>query len=504
MLLSKATTPLPPLPTTSSRVSSPLRPAYQPRQSQDETPTTPNNATTTHPSDENDAEDDLARYSTYSTAAATAAVPSALLIPPGKAQSYTAIFEDALEQLAVLADIAGIGGGANAGGDAASGGAGGGGGSGGGAGGLAKSGEARPNGGKMMQDQRALEDRYEQLLGEQNTFRHRAGQSRGAKDGSGGGAAGGVAGGHDLTTEQGRNSQAAASKSHANSAKNQAKIQQERSTLQALIGKTARELRDYRFGSLVVTVEEEYKKRNTLQETIDREREASHTLKSLQKELASEKRRLEDETSDRNQVIQQLKDTIQEINVLTTSEQKYIKKETKAHETSVRQRCAWDETLLAEERATLAKRLEQERKAHDKIVDFLTRQRETMEKQIQDWMGKYEEDTEAKVGELEAFKQKRSSDLDKFEELLAAYEELEKVVEEDRQLKQVEADRVREEKLAAQAATKIQRWYKRKLEARKELAKQAKSAKGKKGGKKGAKAAAPASAKAKTPGTPKK
>ncbi|KAJ3175201.1 hypothetical protein HDU87_006436 [Geranomyces variabilis] len=512
MLLSKATTPLPPLPTTTSspRVSSPLRPAYQPRQPQDETPPTqPTAQTSTHPTDEHDADDDtLARYSTYSNASATAAaaVPSASLIPPGKAQSYTAIFEDALEQLAVLADIAGVGGGGNAGGDASGGGGGAQGGQA-GAGGLAKSGEARPSGGRTLQDQRALEDRYEQLLGEQNTFRqHRAGQSRGGKDGGGGGIGGGgsAAGGHDLTTEQGRNSQAAASKSHANSARNQAKIQQERSTLQALIGKTARELRDYRFGSLVVTVEEEYKKRNTLQETIDREREASHTLKSLQKELASEKRRLEDETSDRNQVIQQLKDTIQEINVLTNSEQKYIKKETKAHETSVRQRCAWDELQLAEERTTLGKRLEQERKAHEKIVDFLTRQRETMEKQIQDWMGKYEEDTEAKVGELEAFKQKRSSDLDRFEELLAAYEELEKVVEEDRQLKQVEADRVREEKLAAQAATKIQRWYKRKLEARKELAKQVKSAKGKKGGKKGAKAAAPASAKAKTPGTPKK
>lgn len=59
-------------------------------------------------------------------------------------------------------------------------------------------------------------------------------------------------------------------KSHPNVAKNLLKVQQERSALQALIGKTIRELREHRFDSLVSTVEEEYKKRNTLQDTIDR------------------------------------------------------------------------------------------------------------------------------------------------------------------------------------------------------------------------------------------
>ncbi|KAI8911930.1 hypothetical protein DFJ77DRAFT_468270 [Powellomyces hirtus] len=452
-MMSKSSTVLPPLPTLSSRGASPLKSVVHTDEDIYERGAADY--------DNDNEEDSMAHYF----------AASASLIPPGKAQSYTAIFEDALEQLAVLGDIAGSG--AEAAGTS--------------------KGEPRPSGNRIVQDQRALEDRYEQLLGEQNYFRKQTNQLR-SKDGI-----------NESGTDAGRNSQAISNaKSHANSAKNLAKIQQERSTLQALINKTTRELREYRFSSLVVTVEEEYKKRNTLQETIDREREASQTLRALQKELGNEKRRLEDETNDRNQVIQQLKDTIQEINVLTNSEQKYIKKETKAHENSVRQRCQYDETVMTEERAMLCKRLEQESKAHEKIVDFLTRQREIMERQIQDWMGKYEEDTEAKVGELEAFKQKRSQDLDKFEELLAAYEDLEKVVEEDRQLKQVEADRVREEKLACQAATKIQRWYKRKLEARKELAKQAKSAKGKKGGKKAAKTA-PASAKpTKSPATPKK
>lgn len=59
-------------------------------------------------------------------------------------------------------------------------------------------------------------------------------------------------------------------KSHPSVAQNLLKIQQERSALQALIGKTIRELREYRFDSLINTVEDEYRKRNTLQNTINR------------------------------------------------------------------------------------------------------------------------------------------------------------------------------------------------------------------------------------------
>ncbi|KAJ3016283.1 hypothetical protein HKX48_004130 [Thoreauomyces humboldtii] len=469
MMMAKPQSPLPPVPSPQShpgpsgRLSSPRR-LFQDKDHHPRAGASPTDLDELEETDDRRSGD-----GTMSLGDTTSFMAAASLIPPGKSQSYTAIFEDALDQLGVLADICGITEGGATTGSGATGGGGGGGAGGSGATtfGKGQGQSGRPGPKLRSQPLDAL-------------------------------SAGGKPNG----------SSAIATVSNAHSARNQLKIQQERSTLQGLIGRTARELREYRFNSLVSTVEEEYRKRNTLQETIDREREASQTLRSLQKELQSEKRLLEDETHDRNQVIQQLKDTIQEINVLTTSEQKYIKKETKAHESSVRQRCTHDETVITESRSVLVRRIEQEGKAHDKIVDFLTRQREMMERQIQEWMGKYEEDTEAKVGELEAFKQKRSSDLDRFEELLAAYEELEKVVEEDRTRKQVEADRIRGEKLEAQAATRIQRWYKRKLEARKELARQAKSAKGKKGTKKGGKAAAagtaPTTAKAKTPATPKK
>lgn len=249
-------------------------------------------------------------------------------------------------------------------------------------------------------------------------------------------------------------------------AQNLLKIQQERSSLQALLGRSIRELRDSKFDSLIHTVEEEYKKRNTLQNTINRESDALETAKELQRELFNEKKLIMDETNERNQVIQQLKDTIQEINALTVSEQKYIKKEVKAHENSVKLNCTHRESQLILEKSLLIKKLEEETKAHDKILDFLSVQRHGLEKNIQEWMVSYEEDTEAKALELENLKVKRTQDLDTFEELVTTYEALEKVVDEDRRMRAQEADDLRLVARKSEAAKKIQRWYRKQVRIR--------------------------------------
>lgn len=83
------------------------------------------------------------------------------------------------------------------------------------------------------------------------------------------------------------------------------KISQERQSLHHLLSKSIKELRDLKFETLVTTVEEEYKKRNILQNTINREKDQQELLKDLQRELASEKKLITDEINDRNHVIQQ-------------------------------------------------------------------------------------------------------------------------------------------------------------------------------------------------------
>ncbi|KAJ3080015.1 hypothetical protein HDU79_000922 [Rhizoclosmatium sp. JEL0117] len=369
-------------------------------------------------------------------------------------QCYIAIFEDALEQLAVLGDISQ---------DVAR-------------------GDTKPLGEeitRLLRDQKTLETRFQDLVGDQDKLKSLPNKTRFKEN---------QMAIMDVTNELQQSTHVLAKnlKSHPSVAQNLVKIQNEQSNLQALISKSIRELREYKFDSLANAVEEEKRKKNTLQNTINREKEASELQRGLQKELSNERKLLEEEINDRNQVIQQLKDTIQEINRLTNSEQKYIKKETKAHENSVKQRCQTHEADLLEEKNVKLKSIQLEKRAYEQIVDFLTRQRKGLEGQIQEWMTRYEEDTEAKSNELETLKQKRTADLDRFEELVSAYEELEKIVEEDRQQKAREAEEKRIMNEKAAASTKIQRWWRKKIAARKATAKtpKGKGKKDKKGGKK--------------------
>jgi hypothetical protein len=193
------------------------------------------------------------------------------------------------------------------------------------------------------------------------------------------------------------------------------------------------------------------------------------TLKELQRELASEKRLIQEETNDRNQVIQQLKDTIQEINALTVSEQKYIKKEVRAHENSVKMNCSYKESQLVKEKELLIKRINQEHLAHEKIMAFLASEREELERSIQDWMVHYEEDTEAKSQELDILKSKRAADLDRFEDLVSQYETLEKIVDEDRKLRAQEQEELMVSKRKENAAINIQRWYRKQKRVRQQM-----------------------------------
>eukprot|EP00842_Homolaphlyctis_polyrhiza_P003402 jgi/Hompol1/4062/HPOL_006900-RA len=190
-------------------------------------------------------------------------------LPAPKAQAYIAIFEDALDQLAVLGDITP---------------------------------EAMKTDNKQLSEkitkilfeQRSLQERYQELATEQEQYRSGNNKTKLKEI-------------HNAITETSSQLQANAQtlarhlKTHPSVAQNLLKIQQERSALQALLARSIRELRECRFDSLVSTVEEEYKKRNTLQHTINRENDASDMLKELQRELANEKKLIQDEINDRNQ-----------------------------------------------------------------------------------------------------------------------------------------------------------------------------------------------------------
>jgi DNA repair exonuclease SbcCD ATPase subunit len=274
--------------------------------------------------------------------------------------------------------------------------------------------------------------------------------------------------------------------SQMNLANNMIKIQNERNFIHSLFSKTINELKENKFQSLVRTVIDEYDKKNRYKNTINKANEASELLKDLQAKLSNEKILLEEETNERNQVIQQLKDTIQEITTLTASEQKYIKKETKANEASVKGICQKEESALLEKKHLLQKKIEQEQMAHERIVEFLERQRGELEKQIEEWMQKYERDIEDKCQQIQDVQGQLEKDTEEFESLSQRYEELEAKVQEDREQQQQLEYQQKLNELRTEAASKIQKWWRRIFRNKKSKVKTSKKGKsGKKKGKKG-------------------
>ena len=192
-----------------------------------------------------------------------------------------------------------------------------------------------------------------------------------------------------------------------------------------------------------------------------REIQVSMKLKSIQQEIETQKASHRSELEEKDAVIQQLKDAIQEIQALTNSEQKYMKRGFKSQEEA--RQADMNAMIKRFQRQTedLKHRLKMEIEAHQSIMDFLSDQRGHMERNVQVWITKYEEDLESKAKELEELKIKRNEDTARCETLVLSYEELEKKVAEAKQLRAIQIEEAK--KLAEQEkqAIKIQRWWKK-------------------------------------------
>lgn len=333
---------------------------------------------------------------------------------------------------------------------------------------------------QLLNHQKLLEIKYQKVSEETNVYRQIASKQKYKVKQA-------ILG--TLASELQQNNQTLAKtlRNYPSAIQNTCKLQLERSNLMSLLKKTQRELklapakaaatsgesavpadepRPCKLEDLWHVVQAEYTQRHAVAATLIRESESTRTIQELQQQVEEEKRLMFKELQDRSFVIQQLKDTIQEIHALTESEKLYVKKQLKAHETQVGQENQQLQDSLQNEREQSALALQQENCVHKSIGDFLAETFSELEKKIQDWMQKYEEDVERKTNELETLKQRRTNDLDSFEEMLTKCEELEKFVEAHR----AEEARVQKERQVEyqreSAAIVIQAWYRRILKKR--------------------------------------
>jgi len=333
---------------------------------------------------------------------------------------------------------------------------------------------------RIIQEQRSLETRYEHLIAQRTSLKALSNKSKflenqeQVKD---------VARKlRESTMELCRNL-----KGNPNIAENLSKIQTERSSLQNLLSKTLRELRESSFSTLTTTVEEEKARNDMIREVIAKEKEVSAAVKKLQADLATEKQLHEQEVEERNEIISKLKEELVAVRTKSSIETQYLHKVAHARGQSLNRAYNSQTSELEQQIWHVKKELEIEVTANRETETFMKAKTSQLQKEIQVWMAQYESDIEEQDNILAALKESRAADLIKLndytEREAKELEEKQRREEAERLKAQAERQRRHEEERNLWAATKCQALWRGYLQ-RKAAAGGGKKGKKGKGGKK--------------------
>jgi len=159
---------------------------------------------------------------------------------------------------------------------------------------------------RIIQEQRSLEQRYEELISQRAALKALSNKAKYKENQEEIRTVARAL--RESTKELCRNL-----KGNPNIAENLAKVQGERSNLQNLLSKTLRELRENSHSTLTSAVEEEKARTDMILEVIANEKEVSAMVKKLQGDLASERRGHEADVAERNERTVKLKEELTEV-----------------------------------------------------------------------------------------------------------------------------------------------------------------------------------------------
>jgi len=306
---------------------------------------------------------------------------------------------------------------------------------------------------RIIQEQRGLEMRYEQLIGQRTSLKALSNKTKFQENQE---QVKEVAKAlRESTKELCRNL-----KGNPNIAENLSKIQTERSSLQNLLSKTLRELRESSFSTLTTTVEEEKARNDMIREVITKEKEVSAAVKKLQTDLAVEKQAHEQEVDERNDIISKLKEELVAVRTKSSIETQYLHKVAHARGQSLNRAYNAQTSELEQQIWHVKKELEIEVTANRETEEYLKKKQSQLSKEIQVWNQQYETDIEEQDKILEALKESRAADLIKLNDYTEReskeLEEKQRREEAERLKAKAERQRRLEEERNLWAATKCQ------------------------------------------------
>jgi hypothetical protein len=294
--------------------------------------------------------------------------------------------------------------------------------------------------------QQALELKYSKMLGDRTILKQ-----------SGGGAAlaalerdmGQVAG------ELKHNAQVLSVNLRANpgTAENLLKLQRELRALRDLMQEAREEMRGVgTFKTLVDAVATFAENKEGFVQLVARDEQDRETIKLLKFQCREVRELMERSIKEKDAQIRQLKDHLQETKTASSAEVKYVKKETSMKFVMAQKELQGKAKMLSAEAAELQREIDEENKVNAEVELYLRTNYKALTEKLDHWMTKYEKDNEDSQRRLDTLKADRARDLFRLQELNEKYAELEKVVTEDRGVKEKQA------RLAKQVRLHVYGW----------------------------------------------
>lgn len=336
---------------------------------------------------------------------------------------------------------------------------------------------------RVIEEQRRLESRYEELIAMRGSLKGLANKSKYKQNQN------------DIqevsrALRESTKNLCRNLKDNPNVTGNLLKIQDERNNLENLIHKTVNEIRENKtFSILENYVRETEQEQERLNQVIEKEKETATAVQELEEELAEEKKEHEKEDSERKALIAQLKEELQTIRSTLAFKIEYSRKEALAKIKSTSRTYEYSENELSKKIESLKRKKMMEEEVHQSTMEFYTQRQETMLEQAAEWSDRYIADMDELETQLNELTEIREKDRERLNQLQERWDrqvaEEEAKIEEERRQKELEELRIKEEEDMKKAAITIQRKFKQHLLANPPApAKGGKGKKGKKGKKK--------------------
>ncbi|NXJ69453.1 DRC9 protein, partial [Rostratula benghalensis] len=244
------------------------------------------------------------------------------------------------------------------------------------------------------------------------------------------------------------------------SAENLRKIQADRQYAHDIITLTMKKMQESgTFNSLIEANEREKEKKSKFRDILIRSQEGKRAIKSLEEQLQVVKKETEIELQKRDTMIAFLKDQLLEVKAKTNMETCYLKKTTDLQVHQTQKKCSNAENALDEKIQKLRSKNDEEIRVHMEIDNFLRRLHKKVEEKLENWVDKFENDTDAKEEELDALKALKANNLEKLRQLATECQMFEETIIRDRAEREAEKRQQERDALELKSILKLQAWW---------------------------------------------